>query len=148
MQMTRRHMLGAGAAVAATATFAPEAFGGWEPSESYPDPAIKILDPSFARYRVNNAGVERLATGMRWSEGPVWMGDARCLLWSDIPNNRIMRWDEDTGATSVYRAPSNNANGSTRDRHALGRGTGLLPGRPLRAVQRHPQQPHHAVLGG
>src|SRR6202023_1398904 len=60
--------------------------------------------------------VERLATGMRWSEGPVWMGDARCLLWSDIPNNRIMRWDEQTGRVSVYRQPSNNANGNTRDR--------------------------------
>jgi gluconolactonase len=53
---------------------------------------------------------------MRWSEGPVWMGDARCLLWSDIPNNRIMRWDEQTGRTSIYRQPSNNANGNTRDR--------------------------------
>ena len=111
MEMTRRNMLGAGAAFAAAASFAPAAFGGWEPSESYPDPAIKILDPSFARYRINNAGVERLATGMRWCEGPVWMGDARCLLWSDIPNNRIMRWDEETARVSVYRKPSNNANG-------------------------------------
>src|SRR6202035_1953618 len=116
MQMTRRHMLGAGAALAAAASFAPAAFGGWEPSESYPDPAIKILDPSFAKYRINNAGVERLATGMRGSEGPVYFGDARCLLWSDIPNNRIMRWDEVTGRTSIYRQPSNNANGNTRDR--------------------------------
>src|SRR5260370_2913802 len=75
-----------------------------------------MLDPSFAKYRVNNAGVERLATSMRWSEGPVWMGDARCLLWSDIPNNRIMRWDEETGRVSIYRKPSDNANGNTRDR--------------------------------
>src|SRR6202163_259843 len=116
MEITRRNLLGAGAAVAAAASFAPQALGGWEPSESYPDPAIKILDPSFAKYRINNAGVERLATGMRWSEGPVWMGDWRCLLWSDIPNNRIMRWDEETGRTSIYRKPSNNANGNTRDR--------------------------------
>src|SRR5579872_2035416 len=116
MPITRRDMFSAGAAVAAAASFAPQAFGGWEPSDSYPDPAIKILDPSFAKYKINNAGVERLSTGMRWSEGPVWMGDARCLLWSDIPNNRIMRWDEETGATSIYRKPSNNANGNTRDR--------------------------------
>jgi gluconolactonase len=116
MEITRRNMLGAGAAVAAAASFAPEAFGGWEPSDAYPDPAIKILDPSFAKYRTFNAGVERLATGMRWSEGPVWMGDARCLLWSDLPNNRIMRWDEETGRVSIYRKPSNNANGNTRDR--------------------------------
>ena len=53
---------------------------------------------------------------MRWCEGPVYFGDARCLLWSDIPNNRIMRWDEETGRVSVYRKPSNNANGNTRDR--------------------------------
>src|SRR5882724_5024774 len=116
MEMTRRNLLGAGAAFAAAASFAPAAFGGWEPSDAYPDPAIKILDPSFAKYRINNAGVERLATGMRWCEGPVWMGDARCLLWSVIPNNRIMRWEEETGAVSVFRKPSSNANGNTRDR--------------------------------
>ena len=116
MEMTRRDMLGAGAALVASAAFAPKSFGGWEPSDAYPDPAIRILDPSFAKYRINNAGVERLATGMRWSEGPVWMGDWRSLLWSDIPNNRIMRWDEETGRVSVYRRPSNNANGNTRDR--------------------------------
>src|ERR1700681_1828400 len=116
MEMTRRNVLGAGAAVAAAASFAPPAFGGWEPSDSYPDPAIKILDPSFAKYRINNAGVERLATGMGWSECPVWMGDTRCLWWSDIPNNRIVRWDEETGRVSISRKPSNNATGNTRDR--------------------------------
>ena len=57
-----------------------------------------MLDPSFNKYRLPLASVERLATGMRWCEGPVYFGDARCLLWSDIPNNRIMRWDEETGA--------------------------------------------------
>ena len=62
------------------------------------------------------AKVERLATGYRWCEGPVWFGDGRYLLWSDIPNNRIMRWDEETGAVSVFRKPSNFANGHTRDR--------------------------------
>ncbi len=82
----------------------------------YPDPAVRIIDPSFARYRVGNAAVERLATGFRWSEGPVWFGDLRALLWSDIPNNRIMRWDEETGAVTVFRKPSNYANGNTRDR--------------------------------
>jgi gluconolactonase len=118
MQITRRDVLGTGAAAAAAATaFMPkETLGGWEPSTQYPDPAVKILDPSFARYRVFNASVERLATGMRWSEGPVWFGDARCVLWSDIPNNRMMRWDEETGRVSVYRKPSNFSNGNTRDR--------------------------------
>ena len=82
----------------------------------YPDPAIQIVDPSFAKYRIGNAGVERLTTGYRWCEGPVWFGDARCLLWSDIPNNRIMRWDEETGDVTVFRKPSSYANGNTRDR--------------------------------
>jgi gluconolactonase len=88
----------------------------WEASERYPDPHVHTLDASFARYRIALASVERLATGCRWSEGPVWFGDGRFLLWSDIPNNRILRWDEETGAVSVFRRPSNNANGNTRDR--------------------------------
>ncbi len=82
----------------------------------YPDPAIRIVDPSFARYRIANAAVERLATGFRWCEGPVWFGDGRFLLWSDIPNNQIMKWEEETGQVSVFRKPSNFANGNTRDR--------------------------------
>ncbi len=116
MQISRRELMGAGATIAAAAFTPKVTLGGWEPSEAYPDPAVKILDPSFAKYRVFNASVERLATGMRWSEGPVWFGDARCVLWSDIPNNRIMRWDEETGRLSVYRKPSNYSNGNTRDR--------------------------------
>jgi gluconolactonase len=88
----------------------------WQPSERYPDPAVQVLDPSFAKYRLALASVERIASGMRWCEGPVYFGDLRCLLFSDIPNNRIMRWDEETGAVSVFRKPSNNANGHTRDR--------------------------------
>src|ERR1700680_1119246 len=88
----------------------------WEPSERYPDPAVRLLHPSFAKYRLAQAAVERLAAGFRWAEGPVWFGDGRFLLWSDIPNNRIMRWDEETGAANVFRKPSNHANGNTRDR--------------------------------
>jgi gluconolactonase len=88
----------------------------WRPTERYPDPAVEVLDPSFAPYRVVLGAVERLYTGCRWAEGPVWFGDARCVLWSDIPNNRILRWDEETGATTVFRRPANNANGNTRDR--------------------------------
>jgi gluconolactonase len=88
----------------------------WQPSQRYPDPAVQILDQSFAKYRLNLAAVERLASGCRWSEGPVWFGDGRYLLWSDIPNNRILKWEEETGAVSVFRRPSNFANGNTRDR--------------------------------
>src|SRR6266436_421271 len=116
MQISRRDMLGAGVTAAAAALTTTATFGGWEASERYPDPAIKVLDPSFLKYRVFNASVERLFTGARWSEGPVWFGDARSLLWSDIPNNRILRWDEETGRTTVFRKPSNYSNGNTRDR--------------------------------
>ncbi len=91
------------------------AFAQWQPSERYPDPAVQTLDPSFNRYRLPAAAVERLATGFRWSEGPVWFGDARCVLWSDIPNNRLMRWSEVSGRVDVFRSPSNNSNGNTRD---------------------------------
>ena len=81
-----------------------------------PDPAIEILHPSFERYRLASGTVERIAGGGRWTEGPVWLGDTRALLWSDIPNNRILRWDEETSAVSVFRKPSGQANGNTRDR--------------------------------
>src|SRR6185369_17620497 len=54
--------------------------------------------------------------GLRWAEGPVWFGDARCLLLSDIPNDRIVRWDETSGVASVYRQPAQHSNGLTRDR--------------------------------
>ena len=82
----------------------------------YPDPAVEVLHESFLALRLYSASVEQLATGLRWAEGPVWFGDGRFLLLSDIPNNRILRWDECTGATSVFRAPSNFANGLARDR--------------------------------
>ncbi|MCY3991776.1 MAG: SMP-30/gluconolactonase/LRE family protein [Caldilineaceae bacterium] len=82
----------------------------------YPDPAVEVLDDRFSRYRIGNAVVERLFTGCRWAEGPVWFGDARCLIWSDIPNNRMLRWTEESQEVSVYRSPSRHSNGNTRDR--------------------------------
>jgi gluconolactonase len=81
----------------------------------YPDPAVRVLDPRFERYRIDSAAVERIATGYRWAEGPVWFGDQRALLWSDIPNNRMMRWDEQAGTVTVFRSPSDFANGNYRD---------------------------------
>jgi gluconolactonase len=87
----------------------------WEPSQRYPDPNVVIMDPSFAKYRIMQSSVERLFTGCRWSEGPAWFGDGRYLLWSDIPNNRILKWEEETGAVSTFRR-GNNSNGNTRDR--------------------------------
>jgi gluconolactonase len=88
----------------------------WRPNLRYPDPAVQPLDPAFERLRVFNATVERLATGFRWAEGPVWFGDGRYLLFSDIPYDRIVRWDEATGQASTFRQPSNHANGLARDR--------------------------------
>lgn len=89
----------------------------WERGLShYPDPCIEVHDKRFKRYLMGNTAVERLWTGARWTEGPVWFGDARCLLFSDIPNNRILRWDEVTGQVTIFRQPSNYANGNTRDR--------------------------------
>ena len=85
------------------------------PDTRYPDPHVEKLDPRFA-YRQGNAAVERVATGFRWAEGPVYFRDGGYLLFSDIPNNRIMRWLEDDGHLSVFRAPSNYSNGNTRDR--------------------------------
>jgi gluconolactonase len=82
----------------------------------YPDPAVRVLDPRFDRCRLHNAAVERLATGYRWVEGPVWFGDHRCLVWSDIPGNRMLRWDEATGVVTPFRSPADFANGHTRDR--------------------------------
>lgn len=88
----------------------------WRPASRYPDPSVISLDPRFDKYILPLAAVERLATGCRWNEGPVWFGDTRSLFWNDIPNNRMMRWDEATGKVSAHREPSNFANGQTRDR--------------------------------
>jgi len=82
----------------------------------YPDPAIEVIDPRFEKYVLGSAALERLYTGARWTEGPVWFGDGRYLLWSDIPNNRMLRWTEETGTVSVFRSPSHNSNGNTRDK--------------------------------
>ena len=82
----------------------------------YPDPAIQVLDDRFREYVLFHAAVERLYTGCRWAEGPAYFGDGRFLVWSDIPNNRMLRWTEDDGRVSTFRAPSSYTNGNTRDR--------------------------------
>ncbi len=72
-------------------------------------------DPRFRELTIPICAVERLFDGCRWAEGPVWFADAGCLVWSDIPNNRLLRWLPDRGV-GVFRADSNHANGNTRDR--------------------------------
>ncbi len=110
--MERRQFLAAAGALA----LAPSAAAQFQPSGRYPDPLVRVIDPSYGRYRLGLARVEQIASGMRWTEGPIYFGDGRYLLWSDIPNNRIMRWDEDSGTVTAFRKPANFANGNTRDR--------------------------------
>src|SRR5215469_5290742 len=118
--LSRRRILqsAAGTAVAAMAPLAAQADElplGPLPGTRYPDPRIEVLDRRF-KAKIGNAAIERVATGLRWCEGPVYVRDGGYLLWSYIPNNRIMRWNEDDGHVSVFRYPSNYANGNTRDR--------------------------------
>lgn len=112
---TRRNLM-AGAFAGAAAGFAQAQSFDFKPNQRYPDPSVQLLDPGFGKYRIYSSSVEQLYSGMRWAEGPVWFGDGRYLLVSDIPNNRILRWDEASGRTSVFRHPSNFANGLVRDR--------------------------------
>jgi len=118
MTISRRTMLvgaaaSAGAAMAARARAQSFAF---RPNQRYPDPAVEVLDPSFAKYRLYSSTVEQLASGMRWAEGPVYFPNGGYLLLSDIPNNRIMKYSEADGSFTVFRSPSNYANGNARDR--------------------------------
>lgn len=81
----------------------------------YPDPDIVALDARFRRYIVGNTTIKRLYTGSQWAEGPAWNGVGRYLVWSDIPNNRQLRWIEDDDRVSVFRTPSGYSNGNTFD---------------------------------
>ena len=90
---------------------------GWRDHPRYPDPAVESPRPALRPLpHLQRRRSSASYTGCRWAEGPVWFGDGRYLLWSDIPNNRILKWEEETGAVSVLRKPSNFANGNTRDR--------------------------------
>jgi gluconolactonase len=89
----------------------------WQPSERVPDDHVVAVDPAFQKYRLPLVKLERIVTGLtRWAEGPVWLGDQRALVWSDVPGDTMWRWDEQSGAVSVFRKPSGFANGNTRDR--------------------------------
>jgi gluconolactonase len=89
----------------------------WHPSARFPDASIVTVDDSFTPYRLALCRVERVASGLtRWAEGPVWFGEQRQLIWSDVQGNCMWRWDEETGVASVFRRPSGHGNGNTRDR--------------------------------
>jgi gluconolactonase len=81
----------------------------------YPDPDVISLEKEFGKYRIGTAMIERVCTGFRWAEGPAWNGAGNYLVWSDIPNNRQMRWIEEDGHVDVFRKPSNFSNGNTFD---------------------------------
>ncbi len=119
METSRRKLLGGGVAALATTVLTKSALAQsfpFTPNQRYPDPSVEILDPSFAKYRIYSSTVEQLATGMRWAEGPVYFPEERYVLMSDIPNNRIMKYDEANKTFSVFRDNANYANGNARDR--------------------------------
>ena len=127
MELTRRAFLaGAAATTAAAATnvLAADKWGrdrDWtgEATVTYPEPAWEVMDKRFSG-RQGNATLQRIWHGMGdnaalWCEGPAWFGDWGCLLWSDIPNHRVLRWSEDDGHVSVFQTESGYSNGHTRD---------------------------------
>ena len=119
MNTTRRWMLGAAVSAAGGSLLASGAGAQsfpFTPNQRYPDPSVQILDPSFAKYRIYSSTLEQVATGMRWAEGPAYFPEEGYLLCSDIPNNRIMKYDEKDGSFTVFRSPANFANGNARDR--------------------------------
>jgi gluconolactonase len=118
----RRSFLAAGAAATATTALATSSAMaltqgypvGPEPMR-YPSPVWKVLDDRFKKYIIGNTPLMREATGFLWAEGPAWDGVGRYVVFSDIPNNRQMRWDEVTGEVTLLRTPSNFSNGNTFD---------------------------------
>lgn len=116
--INRRHLLrsaGASALGALGTAVSAQSFD-FRPNQRYPDPAIYILDPSFAKYRIYSSTVEQLGTGMRWAEGPAYFPETGTLILSDIPNNRLMKYEEKSGRLSVHKEGVNYTNGNTRDR--------------------------------
>ena len=107
-------MAAAGAAFAPALSAAERDWTNKNPVR-YPDPDILVLDPRFEKYKIGNTPIQRLYTGTLWAEGPAWNGIGRFLLWSDIPNNRQMRWLEEDGHVSVFRQPAGYSNGNTFD---------------------------------
>ena len=115
--------LGSGAALAqapvappSTITAPPRDFSRrGAPTTYFQDPDVLTVDPVFNDLAQPNSAIQRLWSGALWSEGPAWNSVGRFLVWSDIPNNRQLRWLEDDGRVSVFRSPSNNSNGNTFD---------------------------------
>lgn len=113
----RREFLFGLGALAAAPVFARD-FGPGAQPQRYPEPDVMALDPSFKKYKIGSAPIQRLHTGMLWAEGPAWSGAGGYLMWSDIPNNVQLRWLGDDGHLSTLRSPAGNSNGNTFDRES------------------------------
>lgn len=111
--LDRRAFLSA-ATLAPVAAHAQRDWSGQNPVR-YPDPDIVVLDKSFAKYKIGNTPIQRLHTGTLWAEGCAWNGQGRYLVWSDIPNDRQLRWLEEDGHISIFRKPAHYSNGNTFD---------------------------------
>ena len=114
-KIKRRSFIAAVSAALPIAALAQQRYGQDAPPTRYPDPDILVLDKRFAKYKVGTGAMERLYTGCRWAEGPAWNGGGNYLVWSDIPNNRQLRWLAEDGHVSVFHSPSNYSNGNTFD---------------------------------
>src|SRR5215471_9650844 len=115
--LARRSFLGtglAGALISARGAMADRDWSGKNPVR-YPDPDLITLDPRFNKYKIGNTPIQRLYTGTLWSEGPAWNGVGRFLVWSDISNDRQLRWSQDDGHVSTFRNPAGYSNGNTFD---------------------------------
>jgi len=116
LHMGRRSFLATAAAtVTATALGQRRDYGPNAPPIRYPDPDVFALDKRFDKYKLFNAPIQRLYRGTLWAEGTAWSGVGKFLVWSDIPNDRQMRWIEDDGHVSVFRKPAGYSNGNTFD---------------------------------
>ncbi|HQZ12025.1 MAG TPA: SMP-30/gluconolactonase/LRE family protein [Devosia sp.] len=113
---SRRTVIRGLAATAISLAASPLAAAEWTTSLGYPDPRVRVLDPAGASLRTGIAKVEQLATGFNFIEGPVWFGDQHALVFSDLGNNRLYRWNDLTGEAEVFRTPSNYVNGNAKDR--------------------------------
>lgn len=113
----RRDLIRTLGSLAAAAAIAPADDRWGKEVVRYPDPNVISLDKAFGKYRLGSAMIERVSTGYRWAEGPAWNGAGNYLVWSDIPNNRQMRWLEEDSHVDTFRQPSNYSNGNTFDWH-------------------------------
>jgi gluconolactonase len=114
-RIQRRSFIAAAGSLAAAAVAQTQRDWSGKQPLRYTDPDLIAVDKRFNKYLITNTPIQRLWTGALWAEGPAWNGVGRYLLWSDIPNNRQMRWLEEDGHASVFRSPAEYSNGNTFD---------------------------------